>query len=221
MSLNGGGNLEEQLISIEEIIRILKKRRRIIVIITLLFTLASGLLSFFVIKPKYEANTKLFIGKESTGANESYSQSDVIMYQTLMKTYCEVITTKDLISRATKDANVNLKADEVLEKLSVITIADTQILEIKFKSRDAKEARDLIEGITKEFIKISKELFPSGNIKVLQRVSLPEKPVSPNKVINIAIAFLLGLIVSIGIAFLLESLDKNIRTKDQPEKVTE
>lgn len=195
----------------------MKKRRKIIALITLLFTLASAILSFFVIKPKYEANTKLFIGKESTGTNESYSQSDVIMYQTLMKTYCEVIKTKDLILKATEEANVNLKADEVLEKLSVITIADTQILEVKFKSGDAKEARDLIEGITKEFVKVSKELFPNGNIKILQQVSLPEKPVSPNKIINIAIAFLLGLMVSIGLSFLLEFLDKTIRAKEQLE----
>jgi len=208
MSLNGGGNLEDQLISIEEIIKILKKSRKIIVIITLLSTLASVVLSFFVIEPKYEASTKLFIGKETTEANQSYSQSDVIMYQTLMKTYCEVIKTNDLILKAAKEANIDLNAEEVLENLSVITIADTQILEVSFKSENAKEARDLIEEITKEFIKISKELFPNGNVKVLQQVSLPEKPVSPNKIINISIAFLLGLIVSIALSFLLEFLRK-------------
>lgn len=208
MSLNGGGNLEDQLISIEKIIKILKKSRKIIVIITLLSTLASVVLSFFVIEPKYEASTKLFIGKETTEANQSYSQSDVIMYQTLMKTYCEVIKTNDLILKAAKEANIDLNAEEVLENLSVITIADTQILEVSFKSENAKEARDLIEEITKEFIKISKELFPNGNVKVLQQVSLPEKPVSPNKIINISIAFLLGLIVSIALSFLLEFLRK-------------
>ena len=200
--------MEDQLISIEEIIKILKKRRKIIVIITLLSTLASVVLSFFVIEPKYEASTKLFIGKETTEANQSYSQSDVIMYQTLMKTYCEVIKTNDLILKAAKEANIDLNAEEVLENLSVITIADTQILEVSFKSENAKEARDLIEEITKEFIKISKELFPNGNVKVLQQVSLPEKPVSPNKIINISIAFLLGLIVSIALSFLLEFLRK-------------
>lgn len=208
MSLNGGGNLEDQLISIEEIIKILKKRRKIIVIITLLSTLASVVLSFFVIEPKYEASTKLFIGKETTEANQSYSQSDVIMYQTLMKTYCEVIKTNDLILKAAKEANIDLNAEEVLENLSVITIADTQILEVSFKSENAKEARDLIEEITKEFIKISKELFPNGNVKVLQQVSLPEKSVSPNKIINISIAFLLGLIVSVALSFLLEFFHK-------------
>ncbi|GAA0109844.1 MULTISPECIES: YveK family protein [Clostridium] len=200
--------MEDQLISIEEIIKILKKRRKIIVIITLLSTLASVVLSFFVIEPKYEASTKLFIGKETTEANQSYSQSDVIMYQTLMKTYCEVIKTNDLILKAAKEANIDLNAEEVLENLSVITIADTQILEVSFKSENAKEARDLIEEITKEFIKISKELFPNGNVKVLQQVSLPEKPVSPNKIINISIAFLLGLIVSVALSFLLEFFHK-------------
>lgn len=200
--------MEDQLISIEEIIKILKKSRKIIVIIALLSTLASVVLSFFVIEPKYEASTKLFIGKETTEANQSYSQSDVIMYQTLMKTYCEVIKTNDLILKAAKEANIDLNAEEVLENLSVITIADTQILEVSFKSENAKEARDLIEEITKEFIKISKELFPNGNVKVLQQVSLPEKPVSPNKIINISIAFLLGLIVSIALSFLLEFLRK-------------
>ncbi len=116
--------------------------------------------------------------------------------------------TNDLILKAAKEANIDLNAEEVLENLSVITIADTQILEVSFKSENAKEARDLIEEITKEFIKISKELFPNGNVKVLQQVSLPEKPVSPNKIINISIAFLLGLIVSIALSFLLEFLRK-------------
>ena len=125
-----------------------------------------------------------------------------------MKTYCEVIKTNDLILKAAKEANIDLNAEEVLENLSVITIADTQILEVSFKSENAKEARDLIEEITKEFIKISKELFPNGNVKVLQQVSLPEKPVSPNKIINISIAFLLGLIVSVALSFLLEFFHK-------------
>lgn len=210
--------MQEQLISIKEIIGILKKRKMIIAVITIIFTLSSVVISFFIIKPKYEANTKFFIGKESTEINESYSQSDVIMYQALMKTYSEVIQTKDIILRATKEANLNLEVEEVLNGLNVITIADTQILEVKFRSEDAKESRALIEGITQEFINISKELVPNGRVKILQEVTLPEKPISPNKKINILIGFLLGLIVSTGLVFLLEFLDETIKTKDELEK---
>lgn len=194
--------------NIKEIVGLFKKRIISILVITLLFSLASALISFYVIKPKYEANTKFFIGKEASEDNQGYSQSDVIMYQTLMKTYCEVIKTNDLLLRAADYANLDLKANEIIDKLDVITIADTQILEVNFKSENAKESRDLLEGLTKEFISISKELFPNANVRILQKVTLPEKPVSPNKTVNIAIGFLSGLIVSIGLAFLSEFIEK-------------
>ncbi len=41
---------------------------------------------------------------------------------------------------------------------------------------------------------------------------------SPNKKMNIAIAFLLGLMVSVGISFLLEFLDNTYNNKEQLEK---
>ncbi|PTR86723.1 capsular biosynthesis protein, partial [Bacillus anthracis] len=40
----------------------------------------------------------------------------------------------------------------------------------------------------------------------------------PNKKMNIAIAFLLGLMVSVGLAFLLEFLDNTFKTKEQLER---
>ncbi len=116
--------MEEQVISLGEILEVLKKRWKMILIITLLATLVSGLVSFFLISPKYEASTKLFIGKEA-GAEKGYDQSEIAMYQKLMKTYSEAIKTRDLVGRAIKSANSNLTEDEVLEKLTVVTVADT------------------------------------------------------------------------------------------------
>ena len=61
-------------------------------------------------------------------------------------------------------------------------------------------------------------MVPNGNVKVLEEVQLPENPVSPNKTMNIAIAFLLGLMVSVGLVFLLEYLDNTYKNKEQLEK---
>ena len=209
--------MEEQVIRLDELFEALKKRWLMIVIITLMTTIVSGALSFFVIKPQYEASTKVFIGKDES-ENQAYSQNDVLMYQKLMKTYSEAIKTKDLISRALTKSKVNLEASSILKNLTVVTVADTQILEIKYKSIDPKEAKKIIEGISEEFIETSKELVPNGNIKVIESVELPENPVSPNKKMNIAIAFLLGLMVGVGLAFLLEFLDNTFKNKEQLER---
>ena len=208
--------MEEQVISLGEILEVLKKRWKMILIITLLATLVSGLVSFFLISPKYEASTKLFIGKEA-GAEKGYDQSEIAMYQKLMKTYSEAIKTRDLVGRAIKSANSNLTEDEVLEKLTVVTVADTQILQIKINDKNPNMAATMVQAITNEFVTTSKVLVPNGNIKVIESVKVPETPVSPNKKMNIAIASLLGLMVSVGISFLLEFLDNTYKNREQLE----
>ncbi len=209
--------MEEQVISLGEILEVLKKRWKLILIVTLLATLVSGLVSFFLISPKYEASTKLFIGKEA-GTEAGYDQSEIAMYQKLMKTYSEAIKTRDLVGRAIKGANSNLTEDEVLKKLTVVTVADTQILQIKIDDKNPNMAATMVQAITNEFVTTSKVLVPNGNIKVIESVKVPEIPVSPNKKMNIAIAFLLGLMVSVGISFLLEFLDNTYKNREQLEK---
>lgn len=209
--------MEEQVIRLDELFEALKKRWLMIISITLIATILSAALSFFVIKPQYEASTKVFIGKDESDS-QAYSQNDVLMYQKLMKTYSEAIKTKDLISRGLKGTSLNLEPNEVLNNLTVVAVADTQILQIKYKSKNPQEAKAIIEGVSDEFIKTSKELVPNGNIKVIEAVELPENPVSPNKKMNIAIAFLLGLMVGVGLAFLLEFLDNTFKNKDQLER---
>lgn len=209
--------MEEQVISLGEILEVLKKRWKLILIVTLLATLVSGLVSFFLISPKYEASTKLFIGKEA-GAEAGYDQSEIAMYQKLMKTYSEAIKTRDLVGKAIKVANSNLTEDEVLKKLTVVTVADTQILQIKIDDKNPNMAATMVQAITNEFVTTSKVLVPNGNIKVIESVKVPEIPVSPNKKMNIAIAFLLGLMVSVGVSFLLEFLDNTYKNREQLEK---
>lgn len=205
------------MISISEILDSLKKRWKLIVIITLSATLLSGIVSFFVLQPKYEANTKVFIGKEE-GTEQGYNQSDVIMYQKLMKTYSEAIKTKDLVGRAIEKVDTKLEVKEVLGGLTVTNVADTQILEIKFKGKDPQESHDIVAAVTDEFINTSKTLVANGNVSVIEEVIVPEKPVSPNKTMNIAIGFILGLMVGIGVCFLLEFMDNTFKSKEQLER---
>ena len=212
--------MEEQVISIEEIFEALKKRWKMIALITIVATVISGVFSFFIIDPVYEASTKLFVGKEEN-SEEVYNSNDIAMYQKLLKTYSETIKTRDLLTSAIKDSRYDLEVEDVSSALTVVPVTDTQILEIKYQSKDPKEAEIVLKAISNNFIKTAKELVPNGNVRTIEAVEMPENPVSPNKVMNIAIAFLLGLMVSVGLVFLLEYLDNTYKTKEQLEKELE
>ena len=209
--------MEEQVISISEIIDAVKKRWKIIALCTLIATLVSGIFNFFIIAPTYEASTKVFIGKEESSV-ENYNYNDITMYQKLLKTYSELIKTKDLINRSITNSEYELEVEDVLNNVSVTTVSDTQMIQIAYKSTSPNIAKNMLENITNEFITTAQELVPNGNVRVLETVELPEEPVAPNKKMNIAIAFILGMMVGLGIVFLLEYLDNTYKNKEQLEK---
>ena len=209
--------MEEQVISISEIIDAVKKRWKIIALCTSIATLVSGIFTFFIIAPTYEASTKVFIGKEESSV-ENYNYNDITMYQKLLKTYSELIKTKDLINRSITNSEYELEVEDVLNNVSVTTVADTQMIQIAYKSTSPNIAKNMLENITNEFITTAQELVPNGNVRVLETVELPEEPVAPNKKMNIAIAFVLGIMVGFGIVFLLEYLDNTYKNKEQLEK---
>ena len=210
--------MEEQVISISEIFEALKKRWILIVSITLVATLISGVLSFFVIKPTYETSTKVFIGKEESN-QEGYNTNDIQMYQKLLQTYAETIKTNEVVQAAINNSkNTDLTVASVKGSLTVTPVADTQILQIKYQNKRPELAKEILENITNEFVVLAKELVPNGNVRVIEAVQLPENPVAPNKKMNVAIAFLLGLMVSVGLVFLIEYLDNTFKNKEQLER---
>jgi len=208
--------------NMEDISNILKKRWKLIFIFILVALLISSIGTFFLIKPQYEASTKLFIGKdETTSKVKSYDNNDVMMYQKLLKTYSEMLITKDLAKAAIKNSSIDIKPDTLLRNLTIVPLADTQILQIKLKSESPNDANKLVVSITEEFIDLSKELVPNGNIQVLEDVQASKNPISPNKKINIGIAVLIGLMSGIGIVVLLEFIDDTFKSKDQIERQLE
>ncbi|NGT52296.1 capsular biosynthesis protein [Clostridium perfringens] len=213
--------MEENTISLQEIAYALKKRWKLIALITIAATLVSAILSFFIIKPQYEAKAKLFIGKQETQENNAYNNSDVMMYQQLMKTYAELVKTSDLVTKAVKNADLDYNQNQIkgiLNNLTATPSADTQILDLNFKGGNPKEVLKVTEAITNEFISESKELIPNGNVQVIQKPQLPEHPVSPNKKLNILIAFVLGLMIGVGVVLLLEYLDNTFKSREELEK---
>ena len=213
--------MEENTISLQEIAYALKKRWKLIALITIAATLVSAILSFFVIKPQYEAKTKLFIGKQESQDNNAYNNNDVMMYQQLMKTYAQLVKTSDLVTKAVKSADLDYNQKDIkgiLNNLNATPSAETQILDLSYKGGNPKDVLKLTEAITNEFIAESKELIPNGNVQVIQKPQLPEHPVSPNKTLNILIAFILGLMVGVGVVLLLEYLDNTFKSREDLEK---
>jgi capsular polysaccharide biosynthesis protein len=203
-----------------EYLNILKKRWTLIVVITLAAALISGIVSYFIIKPTYKADISVIIQKEtSTDAAKSPSMSynDVMMYQQLVKTYSEFVKSRTVAEDVIQTLNLKLSTDQLQGMVTATPQGTTEFLTITVKSKDPKQAMDIANQLAISLKDVSKNVTKSDNVGILDKAQLPVSPDSPKTKLNIAIAFLLGLMVSVGVVFLIEYLDNTIKNSEDVE----
>lgn len=193
--------------NILEVLDGIKDKWKNIVLIVLSFLLISSIYNIFFINKEYEANVKIFIGKQKfKNITETYNNEEINLYQRLITTYSEVIKSKKLINESIKGSKMNYLQDKykninydlLMENLTVNPIANTQIIEIKYKSLNPQQSYDLLYSITENLISYSKELYPNVNITILEQVHVNLKPLMNKKLTIIGLGLILGLIVGIG-----------------------
>lgn len=212
----------EETIDLREYFHIIKKRAWIIALITILAMVTSGIISFFVLSPVYEANTTLIVNTEQNKETNNIITGDQLnVTQKLTLTYGQIISSRIVLDSVIKKLDLNMDYEELEKKITVSPVKDTQIMSVTVQDANPEEARDIANTIPKIFTKEVKRITNANSVEVIDKAITPEKPVKPNKVINISIAAVLGFIVGISIAFTLEYMDNKIKTPQDIEKYIE
>ncbi|GAA3646765.1 YveK family protein [Asaccharospora irregularis] len=212
----------EETIDLREIFTILKKRMWIIAIITSVFVVVSIGLSFFILKPVYEANTTLIVNTDTDKKKDDILTGDqVIVTEKLAITYGEIIKSRTVLEPIIKDLGLNMTYDELYECVQVAPVKNTQIINISVNSKIPKQARDIANAIPTVFKGEVKRITKANGIEVIDRAITPDDPIKPKKLLNVSISAVLGVMVGLFVVFLIEYLDNKVKTPQDVEKYLE
>ncbi|WP_195939354.1 YveK family protein [Romboutsia sp. 1001713B170131_170501_G6] len=208
----------EETIDLKEYFSIIKKRFWIIALLTVLAAIISGVLSFFVLKPVYQANSTLIVNTEQNEETNILTGDQFTVTQKLAVTYGEIIKSRAVIEPVIKKLDIDKTYEELVEQIVVSPVKDTQIIDISVEDQNPKKARDIANEIPKVFTKEAKRITNANSVEVIDKAIIPENPIKPNKVMNVAIAAVLGLMIGLFVVFLKEYLDNKIKTPQDIEK---
>ena len=125
---------DEVEIDIGHILSILWEKILVIIATGIIVGLAGFLVSKFLITPKYESETKLYVLNR---ANDSATTlSDVQLSTQLTKDYQILVTSAPVMNQVIKELGLNMKASELAATKSVDTPSDTRLLQITVTSDD-------------------------------------------------------------------------------------
>ena len=208
----------EETIDLREYFAIIKKRFWIIALITIIAMLVSSVVSFFVLKPVYQVNSTLIVNTESNTETQTLTGDQISVTQKLAVTYGEIIKSRTVLEQVITNLKLNDTYKELADAISVSPVKDTQIIGISVQDTNPKKARDIANEIPKVFTEEAKRITKANSVEVIDNAILPTSPIKPNKMMNIAVAAVLGVMISLFVIFLLEYFDNKIKTPQDIEK---
>jgi capsular polysaccharide biosynthesis protein len=211
--------LQEETIDLREIFFILRKRIVLIVSVTLLAAIVSALLSYFVLTPVYQAETDLLVNKSQQTDKTDISQSDIQANLQLIDTYNVVIKSPRIMNIVASRINEQ-DVGSLIASVNVSAVKNSQVISITVDNPDKQRAVLIANTVANTFKEEVVKIMKVDNVQILSEAKVDPKagPVKPKPSLNIAIAIVVGLMVSVGIAFLLEYLDNSIKNEQDVEK---
>lgn len=198
---------------------IIRKHLLLVVLIPVIAVIVSGVVSFFVIQPQYSASTTLLVNQQTSTTNPLQYQ-DIQVSEALVKTYSNIIKSHTIESKVISDLGLNTTAAILDGSISVSSPDQSQVIEVTVTNGNQASAAKIANDLAQVFQGKAQTLMNVENVQIIDHalVQANPSPVKPNKKLNLAIALILGLMVSIGLAFLLEYLDNRIRTENDARR---
>ena len=208
----------EETIDLREYFGIIKKRFWIIAILAVVSAFVSGIISFFMLNPVYEAKSTLIVNTEKNEETQMITGDQFNVTQKLAITYGEIIKSRAVLEDVIKNLKLDVEYEDLVNNITVSPVKDTQIISISVQDTNPTKARDIANQIPRVFTKEAKRITKANDVQVIDKAILPKNPIKPNKVMNVLIAFVLGTMIGLFIVFLLEYLDNKIKTTQDIEK---
>jgi capsular polysaccharide biosynthesis protein len=143
----------------------------------------------------------------------------------LISTYNEIIKTSRILDKVLVQAGLDMTVDQLAGKITVSSQKDSQVVNVSVQDPDpamaAKIANITVEVFQKDIVNIMGKRVDNVSILAPAKVTDNQAPIKPQPVINVAIAIVVGLMASIGLAFLLEYFDSTIKNEQDIEKILE
>jgi capsular polysaccharide biosynthesis protein len=211
-------------LSIEDAARVLRQRLPVILLVAVLLT---GLVVAFnlVQTPVYEATSKVLIVEErGEDAADQPLSSQVDGLDQLALVMTEVVDSRRVAEATVNKLGLDIPPGKFVKNLSAEQVTETPFINIKYNDTDPKRAK-LIANTIPEVLPDQVSDVNMGTTrpitaKVFDPAVTPNNPASPNPLRNGFVALVFGLMLGVGIAFLLDFLDDSWRSPAEVEQIS-
>jgi capsular polysaccharide biosynthesis protein len=198
--------------------------KRLWVVVLVVMVVVGTTIGFTLVQtPMYEASVNILIGSQKKTEVPANLFSDVDGLQMLTQVLTEAVASRPVAEAAIQRLDLSMSPNALLDNLTASQVNATPFISISYRDPDPERAHRIAGTVAEVFTEKVSEVNPSASpitAKVWERPPAPEEPVSPNLLLNVLAALAIGLMLGVGLAFLLEHLDDSWRSPEELERLT-
>jgi receptor protein-tyrosine kinase len=184
--------------------------------------LAAGVITQ-VLPPVYEAQVTLLVRpSQPLTADPNVAQLNA---DQVLRTYASLMKQRPLLVSVSSELGLNITPEDLAKEITVTPEPNTTILDAVVKDTNPTLARNIANQLVADLIAQVKKIqqqevqLPNSrsgdDLVVVAPAVLPNGPVSPNVPLDTALAFAVGLLLALGLAYVLDYLDQSIKSDDE------
>ena len=155
--------IQEEEIDLREYINVLIKRKGIIILIFLIAVITAALVSFFYLKPVYEASTILMISKPKYQVELEPKIQTQFTPEISLATYESLIKDREIEEEVIKKLNLDqppneLTPDNLRGMITIESLKNTNLIKMSLQSGDPKLTKDIVNVWADLFVEKNKDL---------------------------------------------------------------
>ena len=173
--------------------------------------------SAFVLTPKYQSTTKVYILSKQ-GSDDKVTYSDTQLANNLTKDFKEMIKSRTVLETVIKECNLPESYEALAGNVSVSNTSDTRIVGINVKDTNPARAQYIANAVREVAAIHLQEVMDLEAVNVVEEANLPTKIVEPSKKKYTLIGFLIGVVITIAVLIIRYYLDDSIKTSEDVER---
>ncbi|MGG0185157.1 YveK family protein [Bacillus rhizoplanae] len=195
----------EKEINLKNLFAVIRRRLWIIVVLTLTITLVGAAYSIFFKTPLYASSARILIPANNDTVN----------------TLKVMINEPVVMEKVAAELNIDRSASALSGQISTESVQNSQIVKITVVDTDSKLAAKIANTTAAVYKQEAASILNFNNVSILSEATALKNsvPINIDHTNTIMIAFFVGLVLSIGFIFLLDSLDDRIKSERAIEKI--
>lgn len=206
---------DEIEIDLVEVFRLLVSKLGIIILSGMIFAFLAIIGTKLFITPKYQSVTKMYVLAQQN--SDTVTNSDLQTSTLLTKDYAELITSRTVAESVIANLRLDLKYDQLINKIEVGTTSDTRIITIKVTDEDPYVARDMANAVRDTAAEHIKSVMNIEAVNVVDTANIPDQKCSPSVSKNGLLAGVLGCFLAVVIILIQYLSNDTIKVSEDVE----